>query len=113
MPELKGKIDGISLRVPTQVVSVVDLTCTLAKSVTKEEVNNAFEEAANGGPLKGVLGYSVEPLVSVDYKGDPRSSIVDAESTGVIGGDLVKVLAWYDNEWGFSNRMVEVSTTLM
>ncbi len=112
MPEMKGKLDGLSIRVPTPTVSVVDLTAVLAKSVTKAEVNAALEAAANG-PLKGILGYSIEPLVSVDYKGDPRSSIVDAESTAVIGNDLVKVLAWYDNEWGFSNRMVEVATQLM
>jgi glyceraldehyde 3-phosphate dehydrogenase len=112
MPELKGKLDGLSIRVPTPTVSVVDLTVVLGKSVTRDEVNAALRDAANG-PLKGILGYCTEPLVSVDFRGDPRSSIIDAESTAVIGNDLVKVLAWYDNEWGFSNRMVEVSTKLM
>ena len=112
LPELKGKLDGLSIRVPTPTVSVVDLTALLAKSVTKDEVNAALREATTGA-LKGILGYSDEPLVSVDYKGDPRSSIVDGPSTAVVGNDLVKVLAWYDNEWGFSNRMVEVATQLM
>ncbi len=112
LPELKGKLDGLSIRVPTPTVSVVDLTAVLAKTVTKEEVNAALREATTGA-LKGILGYSDEPLVSVDYKGDPRSSIVDGQSTAVVGGNMVKVLAWYDNEWGFSNRMVEVATQLM
>lgn len=113
MPELKGKLDGLSIRVPTPTVSVVDLTVTLGKSVTAEEVNAALAQAASEGPLKNILGYCEEPLVSVDYKGDPRSSIVDAPSTSVVGGNMVKVLSWYDNEWGFSNRMVEVSQLLM
>jgi glyceraldehyde 3-phosphate dehydrogenase len=112
MPEMKGKLDGLSIRVPTPTVSLVDLTAVLGKSVTRDEVNGALK-AASEGALKGILGYCTEPLVSVDYKGDPRSSIIDAESTAVIGGDMVKILAWYDNEWGFSNRMVEVSTRLM
>jgi len=113
MPSLKGKLDGLAIRVPTPTVSVVDLTVVLEKSVTKDEVNAAFKAAAASGPLKGILGYSEEPLVSVDYKGDPRSSVVDALSTAVIDGTLVKVLSWYDNEWGFSNRMVDVSTQLL
>jgi glyceraldehyde 3-phosphate dehydrogenase len=112
LPELKGKLDGLSIRVPTPTVSIVDLTAVLAKSVTRDQVNAALKAAADG-ELKGLLGFSEEPLVSVDFRGDPRSSIVDAESTAVIGQDLVKVLAWYDNEWGFSNRMVEVATLLM
>jgi glyceraldehyde 3-phosphate dehydrogenase len=112
LPELKGKLDGLSIRVPTPTVSLVDLTAVLAKSVTRDQVNAALKAAADG-ELKGLLGFSEEPLVSVDFRGDPRSSIVDAESTAVIGQDLVKVLAWYDNEWGFSNRMVEVATLLM
>ncbi|MBI4083381.1 MAG: type I glyceraldehyde-3-phosphate dehydrogenase [Candidatus Lambdaproteobacteria bacterium] len=112
LPELKGKLDGLAIRVPTPTVSVVDLTAVLEKTVTVQEVNAAMREAA-AGPLKGILGYSEEPLVSVDFRGDPRSSVVDAESTAVTGGNLVKVLAWYDNEWGFSNRMVEVATRLM
>jgi glyceraldehyde 3-phosphate dehydrogenase len=112
LPELKGKLDGLSIRVPTPTVSLVDLTAVLAKPVTRDQVNAALKAAAEG-ELKGLLGFSEEPLVSVDFRGDPRSSIVDAESTAVIGQDLVKVLAWYDNEWGFSNRMVEVATLLM
>ncbi len=112
MPELKGKLDGLSIRVPTPTVSIVDLVVVLEKETTKEAVNAALKEAAQGA-LKGVLGYSEEPLVSVDYKGDPHSSIVDALSTVVIGGNQLKVLAWYDNEWGFSNRMVEVATRLV
>ena len=112
LPELKGKLDGLAIRVPTPTVSVVDLVVVLEKDTTKEAVNAALKEAAQG-VLKGVLGYSEEPLVSVDYKGDPHSSIVDAASTFVIGGNQLKVLAWYDNEWGFSNRMVEVATRLV
>ena len=112
IPALKGKLDGLSIRVPTPTVSVVDLTAVLEKKVTVAEVNAALKKAADG-PLRGILGYSDEPLVSVDYKGDPRSSIVDALSTAVIGDTLVKVLAWYDNEWGFSNRMVEVAMQMM
>ena len=112
MPALKGKLDGLSIRVPTPTVSLVDFTADLAKDVTKEQVNAALKAAAQG-PLKGVLGFCEEPLVSVDFKGDPHSSIVDGPSTAVIGGRQVKVLAWYDNEWGFSNRMVEVSTQLL
>ena len=113
MPALKGKLDGLSIRVPTPTVSVVDLTAILEKSVSVEEINAALAEAAAKGPLKGILGYSEEPLVSMDYKGDPRSSVVDALSTAVVGGNMIKVLAWYDNEWGFSNRMVEVSQRLI
>ncbi|HHI5583392.1 TPA: DJ-1/PfpI family protein [Klebsiella pneumoniae] len=97
------------LRVPVPVVSIVDLTVTLERDVTVEEVNNAFREAAAAGPLKGILGYSDEPLVSSDYQGDPRSSIIDGLSTLVIGGNMVKILAWYDNEWGFSNRLVDLA----
>ena len=108
IPELDGKLTGYSLRVPVPVVSVVDLTVNLSKSVTAAEVNAAFKEAA-AGRLKGILGYSEEPLVSSDYRGDPRSSVIDALSTLAIGGRMVKILAWYDNEWGFSNRLVEES----
>jgi glyceraldehyde 3-phosphate dehydrogenase len=108
IPELKGKLDGLSIRVPTPTVSIVDLTAVLDKQVTVADVNAALKKASEGA-LRGILGYSEEPLVSVDYKGDPRSSIIDALSTAVIGGTMVKVLAWYDNEWGFSNRMVEVA----
>ncbi|MCH8842258.1 MAG: type I glyceraldehyde-3-phosphate dehydrogenase [SAR324 cluster bacterium] len=113
MPELQGRLDGFSIRVPTPTVSIVDLTVTLDKSTSVEAVNAALREAAESGPLKGILGYSEEPLVSMDYKGDPRSAVVDALSTIVAGGNLVKLLSWYDNEWGFSNRMVEVATLLM
>ena len=109
IPELDGRLTGYSLRVPVPVVSIVDLTVTLAREVTAEEVNNAFREAAAAGPLKGILGYSDEPLVSSDYQGDPRSSIIDGLSTLVIGGNMVKILAWYDNEWGFSNRLVDLA----
>lgn len=97
IPELEGRLTGYLLRVPVPVVSIVDLTVTLERDVTTEEVNNAFREAAVTGPLKGILGYSDEPLLSSDYQGDPRSSIIDGLSTLVIGGNMVKILAWYDN----------------
>lgn len=109
IPELDGRLTGYSLRVPVPVVSIVDLTVTLKRDVTVEEVNAAFRQAAEAGPLKNILGYSDEPLVSSDYRGDPRSSIIDGLSTLVIGGNLVKILAWYDNEWGFSNRLVDLT----
>lgn len=109
IPDLDGRLTGYSLRVPVPVVSIVDLTVTLERDVTAEEVNNAFRQAAASGPLQGILGYSDEPLVSSDYQGDPRSSIIDGLSTLVIGGNMVKILAWYDNEWGFSNRLVELA----
>ncbi|WP_354690543.1 type I glyceraldehyde-3-phosphate dehydrogenase [Phytobacter sp. RSE-02] len=109
IPELDGRLTGYSLRVPVPVVSIVDLTVTLKRDVTVDEVNAAFRNAAESGPLKGILGYSDEPLVSSDYQGDPRSSIIDGLSTLVIGGNLVKILAWYDNEWGFSNRLVDLA----
>ncbi|CCJ88810.1 NAD-dependent glyceraldehyde-3-phosphate dehydrogenase [Cronobacter turicensis 564] len=109
IPELDGRMTGYSLRVPVPVVSIVDLTVTLARDVTVEEVNTAFLKASQEGPLKNILGYSDEPLVSSDYRGDPRSSIIDGLSTLVIGGNMVKILAWYDNEWGFSNRLVDLA----
>ncbi|WP_432453919.1 MULTISPECIES: type I glyceraldehyde-3-phosphate dehydrogenase [unclassified Agarivorans] len=109
IPELDGKLNGYSLRVPVPVVSIVDLSVTLKTEVTVEQVNTAFKQAAQNRPLKGILGYSEEPLVSSDYQGDPRSSIIDGLSTLVIGGNLVKILAWYDNEWGFSNRLVDLA----
>ncbi|WP_330982727.1 MULTISPECIES: type I glyceraldehyde-3-phosphate dehydrogenase [Enterobacterales] len=109
IPALEGRLTGYSLRVPVPVVSIVDLTVTLERDVTAEEVNEAFRQAAASGPLKGILGYSDEPLVSSDYQGDPRSSIIDGLSTLVIGGNMVKILAWYDNEWGFSNRLVDLA----
>lgn len=112
IPELEGRLTGYSLRVPVPVVSIVDLTVTLKRDVTVDDVNNAFREAAAAGPLKRILGYSDEPLVSSDYQGDARSSIIDGLSTLVIGGNMVKILAWYDNEWGFSNRLVELAALM-
>lgn len=107
LPELKGRMNGLALRVPTPTVSIVDFVAHLEKETTKEEVNNAFDTAAQGR-LKGILDYTELPLVSRDFVGDPHSSIVDGRSTMVVANDLVKVLAWYDNEWGFSCRMVEL-----
>ncbi|MDA3131493.1 type I glyceraldehyde-3-phosphate dehydrogenase [Atlantibacter subterranea] len=109
IPELDGRLTGYSLRVPVPVVSIVDLTVTLKRDVTAQEVNAAFRAAATDGPLQGILGYSEEPLVSSDYQGDARSSIIDGLSTLVIGGNLVKILAWYDNEWAFSNRLIDLA----
>jgi glyceraldehyde 3-phosphate dehydrogenase len=103
IPELKGKLDGYAMRVPTPNVSVVDLTVITEKPATVEAVNAALKRAAEG-PMKGILGYTEEELVSVDFKGDPHSSIVDAGYTRVVGNNCVKVLAWYDNEWGYSSR---------
>jgi glyceraldehyde 3-phosphate dehydrogenase len=107
LPQLKGKLNGFSLRVPTPTVSITDLTAELKRNVTVEEVNAALKEAADG-ELKGIMGYSDEPLVSMDYRGDSRSSIVDGLSTMVIEGNMVKVVSWYDNEWGYSNRIVDL-----
>lgn len=107
LPELKGKLNGMSLRVPTPNVSVTDLVAELKQSVTVEEVNAAFKEASEGS-LKGILGYSEEPLVSSDYNGDPASSTIDALSTMVMEGTMVKIISWYDNEWGYSNRVVDL-----
>ena len=107
LPELKGKLDGISMRVPTPNVSVVDLVADLERPTTAEEVNAAFA-AAESGPLKGILHLSTEPLVSTDFRGNPHSSIVDAAYTKVMDGDFVKVLSWYDNEWGYSSRCVDL-----
>jgi glyceraldehyde 3-phosphate dehydrogenase len=112
IPELDGRLTGYSLRVPVPVVSIVDLTVTLKRDVTVEEVNAAFRKAATSGPLQDILGYSDEPLVSSDYQGDPRSSIIDGLSTLVIGGNLVKILTWYDNEWAFSNRLVDLAVLM-
>jgi glyceraldehyde 3-phosphate dehydrogenase len=108
IPELKGKLDGTAIRVPTPDGSLTCLTAHVSKQTTKEEVNAALESAANGA-LKGILGFEKAPLVSVDFVGDPRSSIIDAAQTAVIGGDLVEVQSWYDNEWGFSHRMVDLA----
>jgi glyceraldehyde 3-phosphate dehydrogenase len=107
LPELKGKFEGMAFRVPILDVSVVDLTVQLSKATTAEDINAAFDEAA-GGDLKGILSVSKEPLVSSDFKGDPHSSIVDAPLTQTLGGDWAKVVSWYDNEWGFSCRMVDL-----
>lgn len=107
LPELKGKLNGFAMRVPTANVSVVDLVAELEKVVTVEELNQAFK-AASEGPLKGILAYSEEPLVSSDYNGDPHSSTIDALSTLVMEGKMVKVVSWYDNEWGYSNRVVDL-----
>jgi glyceraldehyde 3-phosphate dehydrogenase len=107
IPDLKGKFDGFSLRVPTPTVSVVDFTAQLARPTTVEEVNAAFRDAA-AGPLKGILGVSDDPLVSTDFRGDTRSSIIDADSTMVLGGTMVKVISWYDNEWGYSCRVADL-----
>ena len=107
IPDLKGRFDGFSLRVPTPTVSVVDFTAEVGRETTVEELNAAFR-AAEAGPMKGILGVSDEPLVSMDFKGDERSSIVDSASTMVIGGTMVKVIAWYDNEWGYSCRVADL-----
>src|SRR5271165_3782317 len=105
IPELGGKIDGFSMRVPTPNVSVVDLVVWVEKKTTKEEVNAALKKASESGPLKGYLGYEEHELVSCDFKGDSRSSIVDSPCTMVVGGNCVKVISWYDNEWGYSCRV--------
>jgi len=108
LPELKGRLHGLAFRVPLASVSVVDLVCELDNEVTAEEVNRALKTAARG-PLAGILAYSEEPLVSSDFKGNPASSIVDAPSTIVIGGNMVKVLSWYDNEWGYCCRLADLA----
>ena len=107
LPALKGKIDGIAMRVPTPNVSVVDLVALVDKKVTAEEVNAALKAAADGA-LKGIMQFVTEPLVSIDFRGNPHSSIVDADYTKVMDGDFVKVMAWYDNEWGYSSRCVDL-----
>jgi glyceraldehyde 3-phosphate dehydrogenase len=107
IPELKGKLDGVAIRVPTPNVSIVDLTAQLGKAATPDEINAAFQKAADG-PMKGVLDVTHEELVSIDFRGNPHSSIVDALLTKVVDGTLAKVFSWYDNEWGFSNRMKDL-----
>ncbi|MEJ7748434.1 MAG: type I glyceraldehyde-3-phosphate dehydrogenase [Candidatus Limnocylindrales bacterium] len=107
IPDLKGRFDGFSLRVPTPTVSVVDFTATVRRRTSVEELNEAFRTAA-AGPLEGILGVSDEPLVSMDFKGDSRSSIIDADSTMVLDGTMVKVISWYDNEWGYSCRVADL-----
>ena len=108
IPELKGRFDGMSLRVPTVTVSVVDFVANVRKEATKESINDAYKEAA-AGSLNGILGVTEEPLVSMDFRGDPRSSIIDGLSTMVTGGNMVKVIAWYDNEWGYSCRCADLA----
>jgi glyceraldehyde 3-phosphate dehydrogenase len=112
LPELNGKLDGFAMRVPTINVSVVDLTFTAARATTKEEIDAAINEAANGS-LKGILSVNTQPLVSIDFNHNPHSSIYDSTQTRVMEGTLVKVLSWYDNEWGFSNRMLDMAKALM
>ena len=112
LPELKGKLDGISMRVPTPNVSIVDLAAVMTRQVTAEEVNAAFRKAADG-PLKGILSCSDDELVSIDFRGNPYSSIVDMPYTKVMEGDFLKVLSWYDNEWGYSNRCVDLLRKLV
>ena len=107
LPELKGKLDGFAMRVPTPDVSIVDLTCELEKPATVEEINAALKAAAEG-PMAGVLAYTEEPLVSMDYLGNPNSSIVDGQLTNVMEGNFAKVVAWYDNEWGYSLRVIDL-----
>lgn len=112
LPQLKGKLNGMAMRVPTPTVSVVDITFEVEKATTKEEVNAALKEASETS-LKGILGYTDEELVSIDFKMDDRSSIVDGPSTMVMEGNMVKVVSWYDNEWGYSNRVVDLITYIV
>ena len=112
LPELKGKLDGSAIRVPTPNVSLVDLTFVPGRETSKEEVNAALKAASESGPLKGILEYTDEPLVSIDLNHNPASSTVDSLETAVIGGTLVRVVSWYDNEWGFSNRMVDTAAAM-
>ncbi len=112
VPELQGKFDAMSIRVPTSTVSLIDFVAEVEQEVTAEAINQALKAASETGPMKGILGFSTEPLVSSDYKGDPRSSIVDAANTKVIGGHLIKVLSWYDNEWGYSCRVADLAAKM-
>ena len=109
LPELKGKLDGSAVRVPTPNVSLIDLTFTPGRDTSKDEINSALKAASENGPLKGILAYSEEPLVSIDYNGCAASSTIDSLETAVLEGKLVRVVSWYDNEWGFSNRMVDTA----
>ena len=113
LPELNGKLDGFSMRVPTINVSVVDLTFVAERATSVDEINDIMKAAASEGPLKGVLAYNDEPLVSVDFNHDPHSSTYDSTLTKVMEGTLVKVCSWYDNEWGFSNRMLDTTIALV
>jgi glyceraldehyde 3-phosphate dehydrogenase len=112
LPELDGKLDGVAIRVPTPNVSVVDMTFESTKATTVEEVNNAIIAAADSGPLKGILGYTDLPNVSCDFNHDPRSSIFHLDQTKVLDGNMVRILTWYDNEWGFSNRMSDTAVAM-
>jgi glyceraldehyde 3-phosphate dehydrogenase len=112
LPELKGKLDGSAIRVPTPNVSLIDLTFTPGRDTSVEEINSLLRAASESGPLKGILAYSDEPLVSIDYNHNPASSTIDSLETAVIEGKLVRVLSWYDNEWGFSNRMVDTAAAM-
>ncbi len=112
MPELKGKLDGSSVRVPTPNVSLVDLKFVPSRDTTVEEINAALKAAANSGPLAGILDYTEEELVSIDFNGAPASSTVDAQETAVLEGKFVRVISWYDNEWGFSNRMTDTALAM-
>ncbi|KPU84582.1 glyceraldehyde-3-phosphate dehydrogenase [Marinosulfonomonas sp. PRT-SC04] len=112
LPELNGKLDGVSIRVPTPNVSVVDLTFEASRDTTVEEVNNAIRAAADNGPLKGILGYTEVANVSIDFNHDPRSSILHMDQTKVVAGNMVRILTWYDNEWGFSNRMSDTAVAM-
>src|SRR3546814_1641053 len=109
LPELKGKLDGSAIRVPTPNVSLVDLTFTPKRDTTRDEINGILKAASESGPLKGILAYTDEPLVSIDLNHNPASSTVDSLETAVLEGKLVRVVSWYDNEWGFSNRMVDTA----
>jgi len=111
LPELNGKLDGMSVRVPTPNVSVVDLVAELEKDATAEEINAKLKEASEGA-LKGIMGYTDEPVVSIDFNGNPLSSVIDSQVTSVIGGNMVKLLSWYDNEWGYSNRLKDLALYL-
>ena len=112
LPELKGKLDGTSIRVPTPTVSVIDFKFESKKATSADEINNAIKAAADNGPLKGILGYYDVPLVSADFIHDPLSSIFALNETKVIDGNFVRVMSWYDNEWGFSNRMLDTAIAL-
>jgi glyceraldehyde 3-phosphate dehydrogenase len=112
MPELDGKLDGVAIRVPTPNVSCVDLTFEAARDTTEEEINEMMKAAATKGPLKGILGYSDKPLVSSDFNHDPHSSTYASEQTKVLQGNMVRVLSWYDNEWGFSCRMADTAIAM-
>lgn len=112
IPELKGRFDGFALRVPTATVSIVDFVAEVKKEVTTEELRAALKEAAESGPMKDVMDYTEEPLVSMDYKGNPASSTIDAQFCQALGGNMVKVVTWYDNEWGYSNRTADLANMI-